>query len=233
MDSDRTHPVFDRMVREKLVNQGAGTLSDEELLSILLREGIHGRSAFDLADRLYGAFGRNLGQMGCATLDELRKTEQIGVGRAAMIAAALELGRRHRAAETEAFDSIRSDKEVVTMFQPLLGHLPYEEFWVVYLNASNRILDKTKISQGGTSGTVVDHKLIVKRALEKLAQAIILVHNHPSGNPQPSEQDRAVTGKLARAASLFDIMVADHVIVTQGSCYSFRQHGFFDDSETE
>ncbi len=106
--------------------------------------------------------------------------------------------------------------------------MPHEEFWVLYLNASNKILDRVRISQGGVTGTVVDYKLIVKRAVERLAQGILLVHNHPSGNPLPSDADTLITEKLVRAASLFEITVADHVIITSGECYSFRSHGFFD-----
>ena len=109
-----------------------------------------------------------------------------------------------------------------------LGALPYEEFWAVYLNASNRVIDRMRVSQGGVSATVVDHRLIVKRAVEKLANALVLVHNHPSGNELPSDEDKALTGRVDLAASLFDITLLDHIIVTAGPCYSFRSHGFFD-----
>ena len=221
----------DKQVREKLVNQGAESLSDVELLSILLREGTQNRSAMESADALYESFGGSLLRMSGCKLDELRKRENLGMSRSAMIAAALELGRRFRAGEIATRDTIRTDKDVIEIFQPLLAHLPYEEFWIVYLSSSNRILDKVRISQGGTSKTVVDHKLIVKRALEKLAQAIILVHNHPSGNPQPSAEDEEITEKVTRAASLFEITVADHVIITSEVCYSFRNHGFFDTAD--
>lgn len=125
-------------------------------------------------------------------------------------------------------DQIMSDRDVIELFQPELAILPHEEFWVLYLNASNKILDRVRISQGGVTGTVVDYKLIVKRAVERLAQGILLVHNHPSGNPLPSDADTLITEKLVRAASLFEITVADHVIITSGECYSFRSHGFFD-----
>ena len=124
--------------------------------------------------------------------------------------------------------SVRTDQDIVAMFQPQLGALPYEEFWAVYLNASNRVIDRMRVSQGGVSATVVDHRLIVKRAVEKLANALVLVHNHPSGNELPSDEDKALTGRVDLAASLFDITLLDHIIVTAGPCYSFRSHGFFD-----
>ena len=114
------------------------------------------------------------------------------------------------------------------VFRPELEQLDHEECWAVYLSSSNRIIERQRISQGGVTGTVVDYKLIVKRAVERLAQGILLVHNHPSGNPSPSDADTLITEKLVRAASLFEITVADHVIITSGECYSFRSHGFFD-----
>ena len=159
---------------------------------------------------------------------KLRSVAQLGIARAALVSAALEIGRRGRAAENSMRDQIMSDRDVIELFQPELAILPHEEFWVLYLNASNKILDRVRISQGGVTGTVVDYKLIVKRAVERLAQGILLVHNHPSGNPLPSDADTLITEKLVRAASLFEITVADHVIITSGECYSFRSHGFFD-----
>ncbi len=220
----------DREIRERLVNRGAEALTDAELLSILLRTGNEGRPAVELAGRLLAQFDGHLVKLGRCELSQMRQIENLGIGRAAMVAAAMELGRRFRADESFMRDVIRNNREVIDMFQPLLSDLPYEEFWAVYLSASNRVLDKVKVSQGGVSGTVVDHRIIVKRAVEVLASALILVHNHPSGNPQPSDEDREVTEKVARAASLFDIMLADHVIITAGECYSFRGAGFFNEA---
>lgn len=158
----------------------------------------------------------------------LRSVARLGVTRAALVSAALELGRRCRVAESRVRDTIMTDQDVIDIFQPQIGMLPHEEFWVVYLNASNRILDRVRVSQGGVTGTIVDYKLIVKRAVERLAQGILLVHNHPSGNPLPSGADNEITERVVRAAALFDMTVADHVIITAGDCYSFRNHGFFD-----
>lgn len=228
---DLTPSLTDRQVREKLVLHGAAELTDAELLSILLRDGRSGMSATEQAARLLNRFRGSLARMGRCDLATLRTTENLGIARAATLAAALELARRLHTEESLAADTVHTDADVIGIFRPLLADLPHEEFWALYLNASNRVLDRIRISQGGVSATVVDHRLIVKRAVEKLAHAIILVHNHPSGNEQPSEEDRAITEKLALAASLFDIELLDHLIITGGPCYSFRNQGFFDGRE--
>ena len=212
--------VTDKQVREKLVAQGPSALSDAELLSILLRDGDAGDSAVGLAERLLAHFGGSLARMERCDLPALRMVGGLGIRRAAAVAAALELGRRLRIEEGQQIDSVRTDQDIVAMFQPQLG--------AVYLNASNRVIDRMRVSQGGVSATVVDHRLIVKRAVEKLANALVLVHNHPSGNELPSDEDKALTGRVDLAASLFDITLLDHIIVTAGPCYSFRSHGFFD-----
>ena len=229
---DLTPPsLTDKQVREKLVIHGAAALTDAELLSILLRDGRNGSTALEQATLLLKRFRGSLSRMARCELGILRATENLGISRAASISAALELGRRMRTEESLTIDAVHTDADVIAIFRPLLAELPHEEFWALYLNASNRILDRIRISQGGVSATVVDHRLIVKRAVEKLAHAIILVHNHPSGNEQPSEEDRLVTEKLVSAASLFDIELLDHLIVTGGSWYSFRNQGFFDSRE--
>lgn len=229
---ETTEPT-DKQIREKLVARGAGALTDAELLSILLRDGVAGQTAAGLASRLLARFGGSLSRIGRCGLQELRSTESLGMTRAAAIAVALELGRRMQAGEGRMCDTVRSDRDVVAMFHPQLADLPYEEFWALYLSSSNGVLDRVRISQGGVSATVVDHRLIVKRAVEKLAHAVILVHNHPSGSELPSDEDRAITGKVSLALSLFDIELIDHVIITAGPSYSFRNAGFFDEPRDE
>lgn len=224
--------LTDKQVREKLIAQGVSALSDAELLSILLREGDPGCSAVEMSECLLAHFQGSLARISRCGLSALRMTENLGVRRAAAVAAALELGRRFRAEEGLTLETICTDRDIVAMFQPQLAGLPHEEFWVVYLNASNRILDRVRVSQGGVSGTVVDYRLIVKRAVEKLAHALILVHNHPSDNAQPSAEDNTLTERICMAASLFEIQLLDHVIITSGTCYSFRNNGFFDKQET-
>lgn len=221
-------PLTDKQVREKLVTRGAQALTDAELLSVLLQKGEAGGSALELSEELLAAYDGDLTAIAQEEVVRLRSVARLGVTRAALVSAALELGRRCRVAESRVKDTIMTDQDVIDIFQPQLGMLPHEEFWVVYLNASNRILDRVRVSQGGVTGTIVDYKLIVKRAVERLAQGILLVHNHPSGNPLPSRADNEITERVVRAAALFDMTVADHVIITTGECYSFRNHGFFD-----
>lgn len=219
----------DSQVREQLVNQGAQTLTDTELLSIILGKSDSAESSLQVAERLLAEFNGSLAKLSRCDLKRLRNYHALGISRAAQVSASLELGRRMRAEESEMCDLIETDRDVINLFQPLLGALDHEEFWVIYLNVSNRILDKVRISQGGVNGSVVDQKLVVKRAVEHLANGIILVHNHPSGSPSPGEEDKISTEKLARAASLFDITLADHIIITSGECYSFRNAGFFEE----
>ncbi len=219
--------LTDAQVREKLLHQGTASLSDAELLSVLLGKGEGSLSALELAERVLEKTGSLL-QLSLLNPKQLRMIEHLGIGRAVHIATALELGRRFRAQETQNKETIESDRDVIDLFQAQLAPLSYEEFWVVYLNTSNKILDKVRVSQGGVSGTIVDIRLIIKRALERLASAILLVHNHPSGNALPSEQDRQITLQLTHSSQLFDIQVVDHVIITAGNCHSFRQEGFFD-----
>ena len=175
------HPLSDKQVREKLIARGASALTDTELLSILLHGSGPGGPATELAGRLLDRFEGSLARMGRCSLAELRSAESLGIARAAVLSAALELGRRLRAEQSRSLDQVQTDRDVIEMFRPLIAELPYEEFWALYLNSSNRVLDRVRISQGGVSATVVDHRLIVKRAVEKLAHAVILVHNHPSG----------------------------------------------------
>ena len=151
--------LTDKQVRGKLVNQGVRSLSDAELLSILLQKGEAGGSALELAERLLEAYDHNLMRIALDGPGKLRSVAQLGIARAALVSAALEIGRRGRAAENSMRDQIMSDRDVIELFQPELAILPHEEFWVLYLNASNKILDRVRISQGGVTGTVVDFKL--------------------------------------------------------------------------
>lgn len=218
--------MTDREVREKLTARGANTLSDAELLSVLLQEGaLSGESNVELAHRILQSPEFSLTALARMDIRRLRMVEGMGVRRAAILSAALELGRRLACEETVAPVSIRNNDDVLKIFQPQLSPLKHEEFWVLYLSSANTVIDKAKVSQGGVSGTMVDHKLIVKRAVELLASSVILVHNHPSGVAQPSDDDRFLTDKIELAASLFDIVVLDHLIITSGGYFSFRKEG--------
>ncbi len=139
--------------------------------------------------------------------------------------AALELGRRRKSAEIMESPKIRSSNDVYSIFNPLLADLTHEEFWLLYLNRSNKILSRHKLSQGGISGTITDVRLIIKKAIELLASSIIICHNHPSGNLDPSEADTRITQKIKEAAGYFDISLLDHIIVTDNGYYSYADNG--------
>ncbi len=218
----------DREVREKLIARGVSALTTAELLSILLQKGGAGFSALELAERVLAHFGGSLSGIGRCSVSELRSTENLGVRHAAVVAAALELGRREQAEKAGKQEIIRTDQDVIAMFRPLLAHLPHEEFWTVYLNTANRVVDRVRISQGGVAATVVDVRLVIKRAIADLAQGIVLVHNHPSGKAQPSDGDIELTRKIFDAAALFDITLVDHVIIAAEECFSFREHALLD-----
>ena len=155
----------------------------------------------------------------------LRMIGGLGLKRARLLLTAAEFGRRVAVSGAAESDFVASSDDVVRLFRPRLERLTHEECWVVYLTSSNRIIERQRVSQGGVTGTVVDHRLIVKRALELLATQLILIHNHPSGAAEPSAQDRALTDKIARAAALFDIRLLDHLIISREGDYSFLREG--------
>ncbi len=212
--------------REKLLSKGIASLSDAELVAILLATGTKNKSAVDLAKQVLSAVNNNLHILGKQSITDLKKVDGIGEAKAITIIAALELGRRRNNSEMER-KKITNSKDVFKLFQPLLGDLPYEEFWVLYLNRSNSIIDKEKISLGGTAGTVIDVKIILKHGIEKLASGLILIHNHPSGNVSPSENDKAITRKIKEAGILMDIATLDHVIIGDTQYLSFADEGIF------
>lgn len=212
-------------LRQRLVSRGAEALSDAQLIALLLQENGPASGALDTARRILESFGGDLAALASSDVARLRMCEGIGVRRAAVLSAACELGRRAGVAASQEVTSVETDEDVVRIFHPLLAHLAHEEFWVVYLTASNRIVERRRISQGGVSGTVVDYRLVVKRAVELLCGAMVLVHNHPSGSARPSESDMTLTERIVRASALFDIKVVDHVIVSSSESYSLLRHG--------
>lgn len=218
--------MTDKEVREKLAARGAAALSDAELLSVILQQGtLSEEFTVELAGKILDNPDYSLTALSNMEIRRLRMVEGIGVKRAALLSASLELGRRLACEQPEAPAAIRNNEDVLKIFHPLLSGLSYEEFWVIYLSSGNTVIDKAKVSQGGVSGTVVDHKLIVKRAVELLASSVILVHNHPSGIARPSDDDKFMTDRIELAASLFDISVLDHLIITSGGYFSFRKEG--------
>lgn len=216
---------IDQRPREKLVALGASSLTNEELLGILIGSGTVELSAVGLGRQLLDSVGGNLNRLGGCDVPSLMKMKGLGLARAVSIAAALELGRRRKAEEVEVREVIDGSRDVADLFRPLLGDLPHEEVWVLLLTSSKRIIERYRLSQGGIAATILDTRLIMRRALERMATAIILVHNHPSGEATPSEMDIANTRKVKAAASLFDIRLLDHVIVTYSDYFSFTENG--------
>ena len=204
--------------------RGAASLGDAELLSLLMEDGAEG--SLERAKDLLAACGGTLAGIGRSELARLRMTAGVGLKRASRLVAAAELGRRMVALESaDAVQQITSSEDVIRLMRPRLAELGHEECWVLYLSSSNRVVEQMRISQGGVQATVVDHRLLIKRALELLATQLILIHNHPSGSAQPSEPDKELTRRVVEAAALFDIRVVDHLILSRGDSYSFRAHG--------
>jgi DNA repair protein RadC len=211
--------------REKLIHKGIRALSDTELIAILIGSGTHELSAVDLARQLLQSTGNKLNNLGKLTVKDLMKFKGIGEAKAISIVAALELGKRRKQEENSSSHSIKSSKDVYEIFEPLVSDLSHEEFWILLLNRSNRIIGKSKISQGGVAGTVIDTKLIMKTAIENLASSIIICHNHPSGNLNPSGSDIEITNKIKIAANCLDMKLLDHIIVADHAYYSFLDEG--------
>lgn len=219
----RVRPAFfyDRTMKQiadKMAARGIAALDDRELLALLLEDE-------QAADALWQASGESLERLARTELPRLRMLGGLGLRRARLLLAAAEYGRRVAEAQSAAAEVIATSDDVVRLFRPQLERLDHEECWVVYLTSSNRIIERQRVSQGGVQGTVVDHRLIVKRALELLATQLILVHNHPSGAAEASPQDRVLTERIARAAALFDIRLLDHLIVAREGDFSFLREG--------
>lgn len=211
--------------REKLLYKGIAALSDAELIAILLGSGNNEQSAVDLARDVLKLADNKLMKLGKLGIGDLQQLKGVGEVKAINIMAAMELGRRRKASDITDDQKIRSSNDVYALFHPLLSDLSYEEFWLIYLNRSNKVISRLKISQGGISGTITDVRLIMKKALEVLASSIIICHNHPSGNREPSDADKRITQKIKEAASYFDISLLDHLIVTDNGFYSFADSG--------
>lgn len=211
--------------REKLINKGISALSDSELIAILIGSGNKNKSAVELSREILNQYNNNLNSLGKAEYNNLMNFAGMGPAKAISIVAALELGRRRNLQDAEKTISLSSSSAVFDYLQPIMGDLITEEFRVVYLNRANKIIENVSISKGGTTGTVIDIKIIMKRALEILAQGIIIAHNHPSGNKMPSKMDINITEKIKNAAELFSISVLDHIIVADKTYYSFRDEG--------
>lgn len=212
--------------REKMLRNGPSTITDTELLAILLGSGTKNETVIELARKILKQAGNNLHELARFSISDLTRIKGIGEAKALIIAAALELGRRYSVAGILQKEKITTSRDVAELFKARLGSLVYEEFWLILLNRSNNIIETVKISQGGISGTIADIRIMLKEALDKLASGIILCHNHPSGNIQPSHEDISLTRKVKEAGSLMDISLLDHIIVCNKDAYfSFADEG--------
>lgn len=207
--------------REKLLLKGKMSLSDAELLAILIGSGSRNESAVSLSQRILAAAGNNLSALGKFAINDLTKFKGIGEAKAITIMAAMELGRRRRNEEAVKQKKITDSTKVFEYFQPLIGELPHEEFWILYLNNSNKILRHMQLSKGSITGTLVDVRLLFKEAVLLGAVSIILAHNHPSGMLKPSQADINITKKIRAAGEQLDIKVLDHLIITESNFFSF------------
>jgi DNA repair protein RadC len=212
--------------REKLMIKGKEDLSDAELIAILIGSGSRNESAVALGERILASVD-GLNSLGRMSISQLINFKGIGEAKAITIIAALELGRRRRAEDTVKIVTITSSKMVFEIMQPIIGELSHEEFWVLFLNNSNKIISKVQLSKGGITGTVVDVRLLFKLALETKATGLILCHNHPSGSLIPSEADKQITKKIKLAGDSLDVKVLDHLIITETNYYSFVDEGIF------
>ncbi|MBA4408305.1 MAG: DNA repair protein RadC [Bacteroidota bacterium] len=211
--------------REKMQTKGIRSLSEAELIAILIGSGNLDESAVEVSRRILASVNNNLNELGKKTISDLRKFKGIGEVKAITIMSALELGRRRKESEPDEKPKVITSADAASIFKPLLSDLPHEEFWVLLLNRNNLLIEKMMVSQGGLSGTIIDVRIILKMALDKLACSIILCHNHPSGNLIPSEADKDITKKIQEAGKHMDIPVLDHLIIGNGSYFSFADEG--------
>jgi len=207
--------------REKLLTHGRAVLSDAELIAILIGSGTRSLSAIDVGKNILTTVTNDLNHLAKFSVKELTQFKGIGQAKAITIIAALELGRRRKDSAIKEKPKIASSQEAYELLKSVLLDLHHEEFWVIMLNRANRLIRMKRVSSGGISGTVADVKVIFKEAIEQLASGLILAHNHPSGNRNPSEQDVRLTKKLKESGLLLDIPVLDHIIFTENNYYSF------------
>jgi DNA repair protein RadC len=211
--------------REKLLLKGKAALSDAELIGILIGSGTAKLTAVDVAKLILNSINNDLNELAKLSVNELKKHKGIGEAKAIAIVSALELGRRRKETAAAAKTKVSCSTDIYTYIRPQLLDLPHEEFWVILLNRANVIMKKLPVSTGGVAGTVADPKIIFKQAIEHLASAVILVHNHPSGNLKPSSADLALTKKMKEAGAFLDLPILDHLIFADNGYYSFADEG--------
>ncbi|MDB5010998.1 MAG: hypothetical protein JWQ06_1787 [Mucilaginibacter sp.] len=211
--------------REKLNSQGRRALSDAELIAILIGSGSRTESAVELSKRILHHYENDLNKLGKASVSELSRFKGIGEAKAISIIAALEIGRRRNDAEVKAPDTINGSKDAFNIMRRYFMDLSHEEFWIILLHRSGKVIAKELISKGGLSGTVADPKIIFNIALQHHAASIVMMHNHPSGSLKPSQLDIDLTKKIVNAGKMLDMQVLDHLIITNEGFYSFADEG--------
>jgi DNA repair protein RadC len=211
--------------REKMLLKGKHSLSNAELIAIMIGSGNADKNAVELAREILKGYSDKLSKLSKADVNELTRFKGIGPAKAINIIAAIELSKRRLKETGEETNKISSSKDAYDAIKPHLFDLSVEEFWVAFLNRSNKIIGLESISRGGIHGTVVDSRVIFKKALDRMASAIILFHNHPSGNLKPSAQDDAITKQIKDAGKLLDILILDHLIFSDKSFYSYADQG--------
>jgi len=217
--------ALDDRPREKLLTKGKAVLSDAELIAILIGSGNRNESAVALSKRILSAVNGNIYELAKLSVEKLTEFNGIGEAKAIAIITALELGKRRQLEVALEKPKIVSSKNVANLMQPIIGDLDHEEFWVLFLSNSNKVLAKSQVSKGGLTATVVDIRLLFKRALELASVAIIVCHNHPSGKLQPSVADKNLTEKMKQAGNTLDIKLLDHLIITEKAYFSFADEG--------
>lgn len=217
--------------RERLIAKGSSALGNAELLAILLRTGSGNKNVLEMSHELLAAAG-SLTELSAMSIDKMQAIGGIGKNKAATVTAAFELGRRFAAEGSRSpCRAITNASQIFSIMFPVLKGIDHEECWILYLNRANHILYKEKVSTGGLSSTTIDTNSILRKAIEKKADGIILVHNHPSGNPQPGKADVVETERLKKAAETFSISMLDHVIISDSGYYSFADQMIYDSSQ--
>jgi DNA repair protein RadC len=211
--------------REKLMQKGKEVLTDAELIAILIGAGSKEESAVELSKRMLNSVNNNINQLAALSLEQLMEFKGIGEAKAVSVITALELGKRRHYEQLEEKPVIKSSASVFNLIQPLIGELEHEEFWVLYLNNSNKVIVKKQLSKGGITATMVDIRLVFRKAVELASVGIIVCHNHPSGKLTPSNSDKTLTKKIMEAGKILDIKLLDHLIITQKDYFSFADNG--------
>ena len=212
--------------REKMLRKGTQSLSDAELLAILIATGNNNETAVELARRILNECRDNLNELAQLTIADLcKRFKGIGEAKAITIMAALELGKRRKTSDMLDRKKIVSSKDLFDLFEPQLVDLPHEEFWLGILNGANKVIEIKRLTQGGSKQTVVDVPMLLKLALEKSAQAVAVAHNHPSGQNRPSHEDEVITRRIKTGCEAIGIVLLDHIIIARGDYYSFSDEG--------